>query len=177
MECFLAKDEDEAERFLKDDKLTMLIDPKGNCLKRFKPMAVVDAILAKKNLGTTRDMAPITIALGPGFTAGQDCDAVVETMRGHKLGRVIYEGKAIANTGVPGIIGGYAAERVIHAPVDGILHNIAKITDIVEEGQPIAWIEGADGMRAEVPASLSGLLRGLIREGYPVTKGLSLIHI
>ena len=125
MECFLAKDEDEAERFLKEDKLTMLIDPKGNCLKRFKPMAVVDAILAKKNLGTTRDMAPITIALGPGFTAGQDCDAVVETMRGHKLGRVIYEGKAIANTGVPGIIGGYAAERVIHAPVDGILHNIA----------------------------------------------------
>ena len=177
MECFLAKDEDEAERFLKDDKLTMLIDPKGNCLKRFKPMAVVDAILAKKNLGTTRDMAPITIALGPGFTAGQDCDAVVETMRGHKLGRVIYEGKAIANTGVPGIIGGYAAERVIHAPVDGILHKIAKITDIVEEGQPIAWIEGADGMRAEVPASLSGLLRGLIREGYPVTKGFKMADI
>ena len=122
-------------------------------------------------------MAPITIALGPGFTAGQDCDAVVETMRGHKLGRVIYEGKAIANTGVPGIIGGYAAERVIHAPVDGILHNIAKITDIVEEGQPIAWIEGADGMRAEVPASLSGLLRGLIREGYPVTKGFKMADI
>ena len=148
MECFLAKDEDEAERFLKEDKLTMLIDPKGNCLKRFKPMAVVDAILAKKNLGTTRDMAPITIALGPGFTAGQDCDAVVETMRGHKLGRVIYEGKAIANT-----------------------------TDIVEEGQLIAWIEGADGTRTEVPASLSGLLRGLIREGYPVTKGFKMADI
>ena len=177
MECFLAKDEDEAERFLKDDKLTMLIDPKGNCLKRFKPMAVVDAILAKKNLGTTRDMAPITIALGPGFTAGQDCDAVVETMRGHKLGRVIYEGKAIANTGVPGIIGGYAAERVIHAPVAGILHNIAKITDIVEEGESIAWIEGADGTRTEVPATLSGLLRGLIREGYPVTKGFKMADI
>lgn len=140
-------------------------------------MAVVDAILAKKNLGTTRDMAPITIALGPGFTAGQDCDAVVETMRGHKLGRVIYEGKAIANTGVPGMIGGYAAERVIHAPAAGILHNIAKITDIVEEGQLIAWIEGDDGMRAEVPASLSGLLRGLIREGYPVTKGFKIADI
>ena len=177
MECFLAKDEDEAEHFLKENKLTMLIDPNGNCLKRFKPVAVVDAILAKKNLGTTRDMAPITIALGPGFTAGQDCDAVVETMRGHKLGRVIYEGKAIANTGVPGIIGGYAAERVIHAPVAGILHNIAKITDIVEEGQPIAWVEGADGMRTEVPASLSGLLRGLIREGYPVTKGFKMADI
>ena len=138
MECFLAKDEDEAERFLKEDKLTMLIDPNGNCLKRFKPVAVVDAILAKKNLGTTRDMAPITIALGPGFAAGQDCDAVVETMRGHKLGRVIHEGKAIANTGVPGRIGGYAAE---------------------------------------VPASLSGLLRGLIREGYPVTKGFKMADI
>lgn len=177
MECFLAKDEDEAEHFLKEDKLTMLIDPNGNYLKRFKPVAVVDAILAKKNLGTTRDMAPITIALGPGFTAGQDCDAVVETMRGHTLGRVIYEGKAIANTGVPGMIGGYAAERVIHAPVAGILHNIAKITDIVEEGQPIAWIEGADGTRTEVPASLSGLLRGLIREGYPVTKGFKMADI
>lgn len=177
MECFLAKDEDEAEHFLKEDKLTMLIDPKGNCLKRFKPVVVVDAILAKKNLGTTRDMAPITIALGPGFTAGQDCDAVVETMRGHKLGRVIYEGKAIANTSVPGMIGGYAAERVIHAPAAGILHNIAKITDIVEEGQPIAWIEETDGTRTEVPASLSGLLRGLIREGYPVTKGFKMADI
>ena len=158
MECFLAKDEDEAEHFLKENKLTMLIDPNGNCLKRFKPVAVVDA-------------------LGPGFTAGQDCDAVVETMRGHKLGRVIHEGKAIANTGVPGRIGGYAAERVIHAPAAGILHNIAKITDIVEEGESIAWIEGADGTRTEVPASLSGLLRGLIREGYPVTKGFKMADI
>lgn len=80
-------------------------------------------------------------------------------------------------TGVPGMIGGYAAERVIHAPAAGILHNIAKITDIVEEGQLIAWIEGDDGMRAEVPASLSGLLRGLIREGNPVTKGFKIADI
>lgn len=110
MECFLAKDEDEAEHFLKENKLTMLIDPNGNCLKRFKPVAVVDAILAKKNLGTTRDMAPITIALGPGdLQQVRIVMLIVETMRGHKLGRVIHEGKAIANTGVPGRIGGYAA--------------------------------------------------------------------
>ena len=164
MECFLAKDEDEAEHFLKENKLTMLIDPNGNCLKRFKPVAVVDAILAKKNLGTTRDMAPITIALGPGFTAGQDCDAVVETMRGHKLGRVIHEGKAIANTGVPGMIGGYAAERVIHAPAAGILHNIAKITDIVEEGHI-----GLDTADADLAHTTLGLahrsLKGAVKGG------------
>ena len=178
MECFLAKDEDEAERFLKEDKLTMLIDPKGNCLKRFKPMAVVDAILAKKNLGTTRDMAPITIALGPGFTAGQDCDAVVETMRGHKLGRVIYEGKAIANTGVPGMIGGYAAERVIHAGAEGILYNVHKIGDIVEQGEEIAYIaDEKENRRYSVTATIPGIIRGLIRDGYPATKGFKIADI
>lgn len=177
MECFLAKNEEEAEKFLQQGKLTMLVDPDCAWLERFHPAALVDAILAKKNLGTTKDMAPVTIALGPGFTAGTDCDAVIETMRGHRLGRVIYEGSAIANTGVPGVIAGYAAERVIHAPMAGILHNIAKITDTVEKGQPIAWIEGKDGKRTEIPASLSGLLRGLIREGYPVTKGFKIADI
>lgn len=82
-----------------------------------KPFAVVDAILAKKNLGTYKEMAPITIGLGPGFEAGVDVDAVIETMRGHDLGRVIYHGKAMDNTGIPGLIQGYGKERVIHAPV------------------------------------------------------------
>ena len=92
----------------------------------------MDAILAKKNLGTTRDMAPLTIALGPGFTAGQDVDVVVETKRGHRLGRIIREGSAIPDTGIPGIIGGYGKERVIHAGTAGIFMDLRKIGDIVE---------------------------------------------
>ena len=97
----------------------VLIDPAGSCVAQAKPDVLVDAILAKKNLGTTRDMAPLTIALGPGFTAGQDVDVVVETKRGHRLGRIIREGAAIPNTGIPGVIGGYGKERVIHAQTEG----------------------------------------------------------
>ena len=172
MECFLAKDEDEAERFLKDDKLTMLIDPKGNCLKRFKPMAVVDAILAKKNLGTTRDMAPITIALGPGFTARTDVDYVVETQRGHNLARVIEEGTAAPNTGIPGIIAGYGKERVIHSPAAGMIHNYSEIGDIVEKDQIIAMVD-----ETPVYASLTGVLRGIIRDGFVVPEGMKIADI
>ena len=172
MECFLAKDEDEAERFLKEDKLTMLIDPKGNCLKRFKPMAVVDAILAKKNLGTTREMADLTVGLGPGFVAGEDVDYVVETMRGHNLARIITKGAAMPNTGVPGIIGGFGKERVLHAPAAGEIHCISKIADIVEKDQVLAWIGDTP-----VRASLTGVLRGMIRDGFTVPKGMKIADI
>ena len=168
---------EEAFAIYEQGQIPVMIDESGSIIQEVHPPVVVDAILAKRNLGTKITDAPAVIGVGPGFCAGKDVDAVIETQRGHNLGRVIYEGKAIANTGVPGMIGGYGAERVIHAPVAGILHNIAKITDIVEEGQPIAWIEGADGTRTEVPASLSGLLRGLIREGYPVTKGFKMADI
>ena len=107
----------------------VLVDPEGACIARAKPEVVVDAILAKRNLGTRRDMAPLTIALGPGFVAGQDVDAVVETKRGHRLGRIIREGSAIPNTGIPGVIGGYGAERVIHAQAAGVFMNVRKIGD------------------------------------------------
>lgn len=174
--CFLAKDAAQASDFLSEGKLTMLIDPEGTCLKDFQPLALVDGILAKKNLGTTRDMAPITVALGPGFTAGSDVDAVVETQRGHNLGRVIYEGSAAPNTGIPGKIAGFDKERVIHSPAAGILRNVASITDTVRKGQTIAVIETADG-EIPVAATLDGLLRGLIRDGYPVTKGFKIADI
>ena len=101
----------------------ILIDPTGACLPQARPAVLVDAIIAKKNLGTTREMAPLTIALGPGFAAGQDVDVVVETKRGHKLGRIIREGSAAPNSGVPGIIGGYGAERVLHAQAAGIFRT------------------------------------------------------
>ena len=157
-------------------KLTMLVDPQGEAVFYFKPIAVVDAILAKKNLGTTRDMAPITVGLGPGFVAGKDVDAVIETKRGHNLGRVIWEGSAAENTGIPGIIGGYGKERVIHAPASGVLHNVKKITDTVSKGEVIALIETENG-NVSVEASIDGILRGLIRDGYFVTTGFKIADI
>ena len=121
--------QEEAEAVWAQNAVPVLIDPKGESIRILKPDVVVDAILAKKNLGTTREMAPLTIALGPGFTAGQDVDVVVETKRGHKLGRIIREGAATPNTGVPGVIGGYAAERVLHSSAQGIFRDLHTIGD------------------------------------------------
>jgi xanthine dehydrogenase accessory factor len=136
----------------------------------------VDAILAKRNLGTGKAMAPITVALGPGFEAGVDVDAVVETQRGHNLGRVLWQGKAAPNTGIPGIIGGYGKERVIYSPAAGIVRNVCCITDTVKKGQTIAVIE-TGSETVPVHATLDGLLRGLIRDGYPVTEHFKIADI
>lgn len=168
--------EPEMERIWKKDGVPVLVDPAGLSIAALRPAVVVDAILAKKNLGTTKEMAPLVIALGPGFTAGEDVDVVIETKRGHNLGRVIRSGSAVPNTGIPGIIGGYGKERVMHAQAEGILRNAASIGDIVEAGAVIAEIETENGM-VPVEASLSGLLRGLIRDGYPVTKGFKIADI
>lgn len=174
--CHLAKDIDEAKEMLQNRLLTMLVDPKGNCIEELRPLAVVDGILAKKNLGTSKKMADIVIGLGPGFTAGEDVHAVVETMRGHNLGRIIYEGKAQENTGVPGNILGYGKERVIKSTAQGILKNKCSIADVVKKGDCIAVIDTKEG---EVPvlASIDGILRGLIRDGYMVTEGFKIADI
>ena len=166
----------EMERIWKKDGVPVLVDPAGLSIAALRPAVVVDAILAKKNLGTTKEMAPLVIALGPGFTAGEDVDVVIETKRGHNLGRVIRSGSAVPNTGIPGIIGGYGKERVMHAQAEGILRNAASIGDIVEARAVIAEIETENGT-VPVEASLSGLLRGLIRDGYPVTKGFKIADI
>lgn len=168
--------EQEMERIWKKDGVPVLVDPAGLSIAALRPAVVVDAILAKKNLGTTKEMAPLVIALGPGFTAGEDVDVVIETKRGHNLGRVIRSGSAVPNTGIPGIIGGYGKERVMHAQAEGILRNVASIGDIVEARTVIAEIETENGT-VPVEASLSGLLRGLIRDGYPVTKGFKIADI
>lgn len=168
--------EQEMERIWKKDGVPVLVDPAGLSIAALRPAVVVDAILAKKNLGTTKEMAPLVIALGPGFTAGKDVDVVIETKRGHNLGRVIRSGSAVPNTGIPGIIGGYGKERVMHAQAEGILRNAASIGDIVEARAVIAEIETENGT-VPVEASLSGLLRGLIRDGYPVTKGFKIADI
>ena len=168
--------EQEMERIWKKDGVPVLVDPAGLSIAALRPAVVVDAILAKKNLGTTKEMAPLVIALGPGFTAGEDVDVVFETKRVHNLGRVIRSGSAVPNTGIPGIIGGYGKERVMHAQAEGILRNVASIGDIVEARAVIAEIETENGT-VPVEASLSGLLRGLIRDGYPVTKGFKIADI
>lgn len=168
--------EQEMERIWKKDGVPVLVDPAGLSIAALRPAVVVDAILAKKNLGTTKEMAPLVIALGPGFTAGEDVDVVIETKRGHNLGRVIRSGSAVPNTGMPGNIGGYGKERVMHAQAEGILRNAASIGDIVEARAVIAEIETENGT-VPVEASLSGLLRGLIRDGYPVTKGFKIADI
>ena len=168
--------EQEMERIWKKDGVPVLVDPAGLSIAALRPAVVVYAILAKKNLWTTKEMAPLVIALGPGFTAGEDVDVVIETKRGHNLGRVIRSGSAVPNTGIPGIIGGYGKERVMHAQAEGILRNVASIGDIVEARAVIAEIETENGT-VPVEASLSGLLRGLIRDGYPVTKGFKIADI
>ena len=168
---------DEAGAVWSAGDVPVLVDPEGKCVAKAKPAVLVDAILAKKNIGTTRDMAPLTIALGPGFTAGQDVDVVVETKRGHKLGRIIREGSAIPNTGVPGIIGGYGAERVIHAQAAGVFEDVRSIADFVEAGETIAQIRTPEGELLPVTTQIPGILRGLLRSGYPVTPGFKVADV
>ena len=163
-----AETPDQAEALLAQGLIPVLADPDCTCRTRLRPDALVDAILAKRNLGTHRDMAPpIVVGIGPGFTAGEDCHAVVETMRGHTLGRVIYRGSALPNTNIPGLIGGYAGERVLRAPADGILHQLADIGVTVSEGDVVAMVEGQP-MRC----TISGVLRGILSEGTPVFRGM-----
>lgn len=174
--CTLAGSLDEAKVLLEKGQLVILVDPKGESIQALEPIAVVDAILAKKNLGTTCRMADIVIGLGPGFEAGVDVDAVIETMRGNSLGKVIYKGTAIANTGIPGEIAGFSKERVIHSPITGVLKAVHKIGDTVERGEVLAYIEN-ENESVPVRATMDGLLRGLIRDGYQVNQGLKIADI
>lgn len=162
----------EAWNVIDADKVPILIDPACNVLNEVQPLAVVDAILAKSNIGMTKDMASITVALGPGFFAGIDVDVVIETMRGHNLGRLIIEGPAMPNTGTPGIIAGFGKERVIHAPYAGITHNVKAISDTVKKGDTIATID-----EQPVLATLDGIIRGLIRDGFKISKGFKMADI
>ncbi|MEI0608394.1 selenium-dependent molybdenum cofactor biosynthesis protein YqeB [Brachyspira pilosicoli] len=179
IEAVLVKNYEEALNIIanKDYKeIPIFIDPNCEILNHIKPTFLIDAIIAKKNLGTNKSMAKYTIALGPGFTAGKDCDIVIETMRGHNLGRMYLEGEAIPNTGIPGNIGGKEAERVIHASSDGIIENIKNIGDFVREKEVIAYINN-DNKKIEVIAPFEGLLRGIIRDGFKVRNGLKIADI
>lgn len=148
----------------------LLVDPVCSSLDTLQPEILVDAILAKRNLGTRKDMAELTIALGPGFEAGRDVDYVVETKRGHYLGRILNEGCAIPNTGVPGMIGGYGKERVVHSDRAGIFRANASIGDWVEAGTPVGYVETPEGQRCPQITVISGVLRGILPDGYRVTE-------
>ncbi len=150
----------------------ILVDPSCASLQALKPRALVDAILAKRNLGTELSMAPVVVALGPGFEAGVEAHAVVETNRGHDLGRVILLGRAEANTGVPGVVGGFGAERVYHAPDAGVLRVARGIGDSVAEGQTLFSVEKPGGGTEAVASRFSGIVRGMLPDGFPLQAGL-----
>lgn len=160
---------DEVNKVLDKGDIAVVVDPYGEIIKKIEPLAVIDAILAKKNLGTNIHMAPIVVGVGPGFEVGRDVDIVVETMRGHNLGRLVFSGKAKENTGIPGVIEGYGKERVIYSKAEGNIKNIKDIGDIVEKNEVVALVGDI-----EVRSPLTGVIRGLIKDGYKVTNGFKI---
>ncbi|HER24688.1 MAG TPA: EF2563 family selenium-dependent molybdenum hydroxylase system protein [Candidatus Atribacteria bacterium] len=167
IEAVLIPSWEKAKDAIKQGKIPVLIDPKGSCIKKLFPTVLVDAILAKRNLGTRKDQAPLVIGLGPGFTAEEDVDVVIETKRGHYLGRVYYQGQAIPDTGVPGEVGGESNRRLLRAPVEGKIVPLHQIGDLIKSGEIIAEVEGVP-----LKAEISGVLRGLIHSQSKVTKGM-----
>ncbi len=157
----------EVFEIIKTGKIPVIADENCECRKELKPDVMVDAIIAKRNINTTINDAPIVVALGPGFTAGVDCHAVIETQRGHNLGRVILSGSAAPNTGIPGIIGGVGADRVLRAPCEGIFEPINKIGDIVCAGDTVATVNG-EPMKTKI----DGVLRGILPQGVSVFGGM-----
>lgn len=167
---------EDAGEALARGQVPLLVDPAGESIRRLRPAVVVDAILAKRNLGTSMDMASLTVALGPGFEAGRDVHYVIETMRGHDLGRIIASGSAAPNTGVPGVIGGYGIERVIHAPAAGVFRMRRDIGSVLAAGEAVGFIDTPEGT-VPVQTRIAGLLRGVLRDGYPVPKGFKLADV
>lgn len=165
----LAADYPQAREILDRHEIAVIVDPEARIREPFQPYVIVDGIMAKKNEGTRKDDAPLVIALGPGFTAGEDCDAVIETQRGPRLGAVIREGSAAPNTGIPGNVGGATTERLLRAAADGIMKPLVSIGDMVDAGSPVATTGGQP-----VKAQISGVVRGLLQEGVQVTRGLKI---
>ena len=157
---------------LENNLVPILIDPDGLALKKMQPDVLVEATLLKYNSGINVNHAPIVIALGPGYEAGIDAHAVIETNRGHNLGRVYLKGSAEANTGVPGTIGGYAGERLLRAPCAGKLYGKHQIGDQILEGDVVAIIVQSDKVTAPITAAIPGILRGLVRDELEVSAGM-----
>jgi len=152
-----------------DRPIPILVDPEAHCREMLRPTVVVDAIMAKRNQGTAITDAPLVVALGPGFTAGSDCHVVIETNRGNSLGRLIYQGSAEPDTGVPGNVGGKTIERLLRSPADGVIENLVEIGERVTQGQVVARVG-----HYEVRSEVDGVLRGLIRSGMWVSADLKI---
>ncbi|MCF2612771.1 selenium-dependent molybdenum cofactor biosynthesis protein YqeB [Fusobacterium perfoetens] len=167
--CKKVENENEIEKCWSEKIIPIMVDEKGEIIKKIKPDVVVDSIIAKKNLGTTKEMAPITVALGDGFEAGKDVDIVIETMRGHNLGRIITSGRAMKNTGIPGEIKGVSKDRVIYSKANGRFSSVKKIGDTVQKDEIIGYVGDV-----EIRGKISGVLRGIIREGYEVTENMKI---
>ena len=167
--ALLVRSYDEAPAVWEMGCIPLLVDPSCQVRHAMGPEVMVDAIIAKKNLGTSMDDAPLVIALGPGFEVGRDAHFVVETNRGHHLGRLLLSGSAEPNTGVPGPVLGISTERVLRAPGDGVWENSREIGDLVNPGDPLGTVAGLP-----VKALIGGVVRGLIRGGLPVEKGLKI---
>lgn len=153
------------------DRVAILIDPQAECIRVLKPDIVVDAIIAKKNIGTSIEDANLVVGVGPGFTPGVDCHAVVETQRGHYLGRVYTDRPAQANTGVPGLIGGHSVDRIIRTGHSGSFKPKVEIGTQVKRGD-IVGVVTTSLNEEPVFALIDGVVRGLLQEGVPVFCGM-----
>ncbi len=161
---------------LANRQIPVVVDPSASLVAEMAPAVFIDAIMAKRNLGTQKFDAPIVIGLGPGFIAGVDCHAVIETMRGHDLGRVIWSGSAHADTGQPGELPGIGVKRsrVLRAAVAGHVHGAPSIGEKVGEGDGIGQIIDAKGAATPVFAPFNGIVRGIIHPTVPVTSGMKI---
>lgn len=158
-----------AQKVLNNNQVAVLIDPQGEITQKFRPYVFIEATLSKKNTGISKNNAQIVLALGPGFNAGSDVHAVIETQRGKELGKVIYSGFAIANTGIPGDVLGYTSERVLRAPVVGKFNSILNIGDFVEANDIVGYVEDSP-----VRTRIGGVIRGLLKSGFWVPCGMKL---
>lgn len=175
--CYKADTLHEAEKMLKDGQVVIITDPEAECLAKLKPPVLIDAIYAKRNLGTSKDMADFTVAIGPGFVAGRDVNCVIETTRGHNLGRLIYEGQALPEKDTVELRALMRASHSINSPCNGYLEAGHPLSYIVKKDETIAKLHMEGGNVFEIKAPVEGVLRGLIHDGCPICTGLKIAEI
>lgn len=159
----------QVESIISNQEIAVLVDPDLNCIESFDPLVLIDARMTKKSQDSRLANVPLVIGLGPGFSAGRNCDAVIETMRGHTLGRVIWQGEALPDTKIPETISGRDHDRVLRAPADGLLRTHAQIADQVKEGELLAEVAGV-----KVKAPFTGVVRGLLHDKLVVKTGMKI---
>lgn len=163
----LVKDAGEAELAWQGGDIPLLVDPDARIREIMAPDVLIDAIMAKKNITTRISDAPLVIGIGPGFVAGGNAHGIVESNRGYNLGRVIWDGAAEPDTGIPAPVSGYAEARVFRAPCSGCFTGLREIGDHVESGECVAKVDGAP-----ITAQISGMIRGMLRSGIPISAGV-----